>query len=80
METSQTRINGIIIPAEWNDLGHILGIAIVTFDEDTFFIADNVFAKSLTRFLRKTVTIFGQVTVHGTLKKINVTQFEIHDT
>ncbi|MBA3012713.1 MAG: hypothetical protein KKF12_19510 [Proteobacteria bacterium] len=80
METSQTTINGIIIPAEWNDRGHILGIAIVTFDEDTFLVADNAFAKTLTGFLRKTVTIFGQVTVCSPLKKINVTQFQIHDT
>lgn len=79
MENSQTIINGIIVPAQWNDCGHILGIAIVTFDEDTFVIEDNDFAKPLANFLRKTVTIAGEVTIHGSLKKISVAQFQIHD-
>ncbi|MBU1340470.1 MAG: hypothetical protein KKE44_13215 [Proteobacteria bacterium] len=80
METSQTIINGLIIPSEWNENGKILSIAVLTFDEDKFFIANNAMAQTLMNFLRKPVTLSGNVTMNGNLKTINITQFQIHDT
>lgn len=79
MENSQTTINGIIVPVEWNEVGKITGLAVVTFDEDKFFIADSRIARTLMSFLRKTVTLSGKVSVHGSQKKIRISQFQVHN-
>ncbi len=80
MNKSQTVINGIIIPSEWNENGEIRNIAIVTFDEDTFLIADNNHAKTLMKSLRKTVTLSGKVSVKGVQKEIRISRFQIHES
>jgi hypothetical protein len=79
MKKTQTIINGIIVPSEWNEKGEIQNIAIVTFDEDTFLIADNNKARVLMNSLRKTVTLSGKVTMNGTQKEIHISKFQIHD-
>lgn len=80
MSKSKTVINGIIIPSEWNESGEIQNIAIVTFDEDTFLIADNSQARELMNSLRKTVTLSGKVTKKGEYKEICISKFQIHDS
>lgn len=80
MTKSQTVINGIIVPSEWNEKGEIQNIAIVTFDEDTFLIADNNKARILMNSLRKTVTLSGKVSMNGTQKEIRISKFRIHDS
>lgn len=79
MGRSQTVINGIIIPSEWNEKGEIQNIAIVTFDEDTFLIADNNHARALMNSLRKTVTLSGKVSMKGIQKEIRISKFQIHE-
>ena len=79
MSRSQTVINGIIIPSEWNEKGEIQNIAIVTFDEDTFLISRNNHAKSLMNSLRKTVTLSGKVSMKGIRKEICISKFQIHE-
>ena len=80
MGKSQTVINGIIVPSEWNEKGEIQNIVIVTFDEDTFLIADNDHARTLMNSLRKTVTLSGKVSIKGTQKEIRISNFQIHDS
>lgn len=80
MSRSQTVINGIIIPSEWNEKGEIQNIAIVTFDEDTFLIARNNHAKTLMNSLRKTVTLSGKVSMKGVRKEIRISKFQIHES
>ncbi|OGQ89930.1 MAG: hypothetical protein A2464_13690 [Deltaproteobacteria bacterium RIFOXYC2_FULL_48_10] len=79
MSKAQTVINGIIIPSEWNEKGEIQKIAIVTFDEDTFLIADNNHARTLMNSLRKTVTLSGKVSMKGIQKEIRISKFQIHE-
>jgi len=79
MSRAQTIINGIIIPSQWNENGEIQNIAIVTFDEDTFLIADNNHARTLMNSLRKTVTLSGKVSVKGIQKEICISKFQIHE-
>ncbi|MCM2285609.1 MAG: hypothetical protein NDI81_12560 [Desulfobacula sp.] len=79
MSKAQTVINGIIIPSEWNEKGEIQNIAIVTFDEDTFLIADNNHARTLMNSLRKTVTLSGKVSMKGIQKEIRISKFQIHE-
>ena len=80
MGKSQTVINGIIVPSEWNEKGEIQNIVIVTFDEDTFLIADNDHARTLMNSLRKTVTLSGKVSIKGAQKEIRISSFQIHDS
>ena len=80
MKKSLTIINGIIVPSEWNEKGEIQNIAIVTFDEDTFLIADNDKAKALMNYLRKTVTLSGKVSMNGAQKEIRISKFQVHDS
>nr|NJM04918.1 hypothetical protein [Desulfobacula sp.] len=79
MGRPQTIINGIIVPSEWNDKGEIQNIAVVTFDEDTFLIADNHHARALMNSLRKTVTLSGKVSMKGAQKEFRISKFQIHD-
>ncbi|MCF8114230.1 MAG: hypothetical protein K9K21_10325 [Desulfotignum sp.] len=78
MENTPTAIKGIIIPASWDTDGSILTTAIVTFDEDTFAVADTDSGRALARHLRRTVTATGLINIQGTSKTIQVENFFIH--
>ncbi|HKJ98502.1 MAG TPA: hypothetical protein VJ959_06245 [Desulfotignum sp.] len=78
MENTLTAIRGIIIPASWDAEGCILTTAIVTFDEDTFAVADTDSGRALARHLRQTVTASGCINIEGSLKTIQVEKFFIH--
>jgi hypothetical protein len=78
MTKPQTSISGIIIPVEWDKNGEIINTAIVTFDEDRFVILNNRSGRVLMNYLRKTVTITGHVTFSGSIKKIDITRYQIH--
>ena len=78
MIKSQTSISGIIIPAEWDKNGEIISTAIVTFDEDLFVILNNRFGRNMTNYLRETVIVTGYVTFAGSIKKIDISRFQIH--
>jgi hypothetical protein len=75
MTTEFTSITGIVIPASWDAGGAVLGTAIVTFDEDLVTVADTGTGKALKGFLRKTVTVTGQIQIQGTAKSIHVREF-----
>jgi hypothetical protein len=79
MATDLTSITGIVIPASWDTAGTILGTAIVTFDEDIITVADTVSGSALTLYLRKTVTVIGQMQTQGTSKTIHVREFSVLD-
>lgn len=78
MRNTPTSIRGIIIPASWDTDGSILTTAIVTFDEDTFAVADTDSGRALAHHLRKTVTATGCINIQGSSKTIQVADFFIH--
>ncbi|MEE4364289.1 MAG: hypothetical protein V2J08_10165 [Desulfotignum sp.] len=78
MENTPTSISGIIIPASWDTDGSILTTAIVTFDEDTFAVADTDSGRVLAHHLRQTVTATGWIDIQGSSKTIQVENFFIH--
>jgi len=78
MENTLTSIRGIIIPASWDTDGSILTTAIVTFDEDTFAVADTDSGRTLACHLRQTVTATGCISIQGSSKTIQVEDFFIH--
>ncbi|MDZ7665053.1 MAG: hypothetical protein U5K27_06955 [Desulfotignum sp.] len=77
MATDFTSITGIVIPASWDAGGTILGTAIVTFDEDHITVADTGPGSALIPYLRKTVTVTGQLQIQGNSKTIHVREFNV---
>ncbi len=78
MQTHEsTTISGIIIPAEWDDQGRILGLAIATYDESRIIIVPNAQAKELMSCLRKAVRVNGILRQKETLQEIEIHTFAI---
>ncbi|MEX1298659.1 MAG: hypothetical protein AB1Z38_14635 [Desulfotignum sp.] len=79
MATDITSITGIVIPASWDTAGTIIGTAIVTFDEDIVTVADTFSGSALIPYLRKTVTVIGQMQIQDSSKTIHVREFSVLD-
>ena len=57
------RIWGIIIPADWDEKGNVVAVAVSTYDEVEYLIENNEKGKELKAFIRE------EVEVSGILKK-----------
>ena len=57
------RIRGIIIPADWDEKGNVVAVAVSTYDEVEYLIENNEKGKELNAFIRE------EVEVSGILKK-----------
>lgn len=65
MEKNMIKIRGIITPANWDERGNVIGIAIATFDEDEYFIEKNRQEDGLYSYMRE------EVEVRGLIKEMN---------
>jgi len=73
-------IEGIIIPAKWDDKGTVTGVTIQTFDEKVYLVEHTKTGDELLGFIRKKVKVSGKIRERldgNTL--INVHRFEIID-
>ncbi len=52
-------VNGIIVPADWNENGNIVAVAISTNNEDTYFTEKDEKGEESLRFFREEVEING---------------------
>ena len=59
-ETSKT-VRGIVIPADWDDAGNILAIAVSAPGEKQYIIEQNALEKELKRLIRQEVEVMGVV-------------------
>jgi hypothetical protein len=57
-------INGLVIPVEWDEDGRVVDIAIATYDENQYFIENDLFKEYLHKRIGQTVF------VRGIIKKV----------
>ncbi len=77
MANIKNSISGILIPLEWDDEGRVIRTVIMTFDEDTYVVADDDLGQILNSHVRKVVTANGEVAINGNVKHICVERFII---
>jgi hypothetical protein len=68
-------IEGIIIPSRWDKQGNIVELAIATFNEDEYLVADEDQVTKLKPLLRKEAQVHGILQKKDGKKLINVTEF-----
>jgi hypothetical protein len=74
------RIEGIIIPADWDSEGNIIALAIATGDEQEYFIEDNQQVVNMRSLLRQQVVAVGSIRCSKERKTINVTKIQVKKT
>jgi hypothetical protein len=74
---SITTVRGIVVPADWDDQGRVLKLAIVTFFEDRVMVVPDARGMSLISCLRKTVRVDGILRTQGNLREIEVQDYAV---
>lgn len=62
------RINGILLPSDWNDDGQVTDLILATSDEAEFRIETDRSLQQLERYIRRKVVIDGELATSGLLK------------
>jgi len=75
-----TTIRGIVIPAVWNEKGDIVSVAIATYHEETYLVAEGAVGQGLLSLLKKRVVVDGIVNRQSTHRTIDVKNVEIDKT
>jgi hypothetical protein len=52
-------IRGIVIPADWDEKGNVVAVAVSTYDEVEYLIENNEKGKELKAFIREKVEVSG---------------------
>ena len=68
--TETTTIRGIVIPVAWNEKGDIISVAIATYHEEKYLVANNLTGQRLMSLLKKRVVVDGIIKDEDTVKKI----------
>jgi len=75
--TPLTKISGVIIPADWDQDGKVIGVAISTYDEDEYRVEEQVRGQELLQHVRKGVEVVGWAGVEKGKKKITVKSYRL---
>jgi len=67
-----TKIQGLVIPSNWDVEGKVLDIAIASFNEDRFFVERNEKSEELFRLIGQSVVVKGLVKEVANRKMITV--------
>jgi hypothetical protein len=68
-------LSGLIVPAQWDKNGNIIGIAISCFDEEEYRVLMDEVGGGLMAFIYKQVEIVGQSAKRNRTKTIKVKEF-----
>jgi len=66
------RIQGIVVPIDWDEDGNVTSVAIATRKEEEYLIRNNDKVEELKRLLRQEVEVQGETTLEGSQKVILV--------
>lgn len=70
--TETTTIHGIVIPDGWDEKGNVISLAIATYFEEKYLVADNITGRKLMSLLKKRVAVDGVIKEEDTVKTIYV--------
>jgi hypothetical protein len=69
-------IRGLVIPAEWDETGNVIALAISTFDEDEYIIEKNREEGRLYSLIRKEIEASGIIRDSKGKKRIEVRDYK----
>ena len=69
------KIQGIVIPAGWNENGNVTALAISTFNEEEYLIEKNQQEIQLYSFIRKEVEVDGIIKGFNGKKRIEIRNY-----
>jgi hypothetical protein len=72
-----THLEGIIIPARWDESGNVVSVLIATTDEQEYWLEDPEKAFRLNTYLRKTVAVSGFLRVEANRKFMRIHQIKL---
>jgi hypothetical protein len=75
--TETTTIHGIVIPDGWDEKGEVISLAIATYLEEKYLVADNTGGRRLMSLLKKRVAVDGVIKEEDTIKIIDVKRVRI---
>jgi hypothetical protein len=71
------RINGIIIPIDWDPGGGVVAVAIATYDEGFYPVALHAKGPELIAHLRKTIQADGQIEIRDGRQTIRIDRYTL---
>ena len=75
------KINGIVLPKEWNEKGDIESIGIFAFDEEEYLVEKDKTGKQLMSYIREEVHVSGTLEIKkNNTKKIIVKEFSVKNS
>ena len=74
---SLIKIAGVIIPAEWDQDGRVIGVSISTFDEDEYWVQEQVRGSELIQHVRRQVEVLGWPEIEQGRKSITVKTYKL---
>jgi hypothetical protein len=66
------RIQGSVVPIDWDEDGNVTSVAIATHEEEEFLIRNGDKVEELKKLLRQEVEVQGEMTLEGSQKVILV--------
>ena len=70
-------IRGIVIPTDWHDDGHARSVAIATYHEQKYVVAENAACRRLLPFVNERVVVSGVVREEGAGMVIEIGDFHL---
>jgi hypothetical protein len=71
------KIRGLIIPVDWDEGGHVLAVAVSTFDEEEYLVEKDGKGDQLIGLLRKEVEVSGIIGIRDGGKTITVKKYAL---
>jgi hypothetical protein len=73
----EIEVDGILVPAAWDEGGNVVGIAIAAYDEKEYIIRANKIQRELLTHLRKRVRARGRIVHQDGTRTIRLTSYSL---
>lgn len=61
MPSRKNEFTGIVVPARWDEVGNVIGVALQAFDENEYIIEYDGSGRLLVDWLHKSVAVTGKI-------------------
>ena len=72
----QTDLRGLVVPAQWNKNGEIVGIAISSYDEKDYPVLMDKVGRRLMVFMHQEVSVMGRIIMKDNREVIIIKEFD----
>ena len=78
-ESKLIRARGLVLPADWDEKGNVIGVCLATFDEEKYLIDNAGNGVPLLSHLQKEVEIIGLVRDEDGSKIIRIKEYRLNN-